>query len=222
MLVWAAAATAGETCQTPSGIPCFTLEYEQSVWAVVKSPRRDLVMTTVKGVMAVRADGSMVHRIAPADRFTVRDRDATPAPFLRLYLAASNRMISTDPPAGFGDFRIPALFFITAPARRIAAGDTGCRQFAAALLAVKTVESGGAASKLLGEPVTLWKAPTAAGGTTNIMTAPGLDCQVLRYEAADYRYRYMPVRKELFEAKSLKRGEPNPALFAEPAAAKGK
>ena len=60
-----------------------------------------------------------------------------------------------------------------------------------------------------------WKFKTLYGDSTASL-APGLDRQVLRLEAIEYRYRYLPVRKELFETKSLRRGGPDRQIFAPP------
>lgn len=213
-----AAASIAYGCQTPNGSPCFTIQYEQSFWALVKSPRRDLVMIDSKGAMAVRGDGSSVHRIDGGDKFAVRDSGAAPGPSVRLYLAAGRRMVVHDWPAE-RDSRLPAIFYNEAPHRRAKPGDADCREYVSTLGAMPAAAG---KAKFLGEPVSVWTFKRDHGEAT-LMVAPRLDCQVLRFELAEYRYRYMPVRKELFEAKSLKVGEPDASLFAEPKpAAKGK
>ena len=166
-------------CQTPVGVPCFTLTYQHSVWALVKWPVKDLVTAEVAGTMAVHQDGSVEHRIKPTSRFAIRDRQES-AP---------------------SDFRHPALFYLENAYRRSKGGDDGCRGVVAAF--GNSLERAGASS-MLGEPVVNWKFKTTYGDATALL-APGLDCQVLRMESIEYRYRYFPVRKELFEAKTLRR-----------------
>jgi len=179
-------------CQTAAGVPCFTLTYEHSVWALVKSPVRDLVTAEVTGTMAVRQDGSSAHRIRPASRFTMRGHEAVPS-----------------------DFRHPVMFFAGGGVhKRVPSGDQSCRAVVAGF--GSSPERLGT-SAMLGEPVVNWKFKTSYGDSTAAL-APALDCQVLRLESIEYRYRYLPVRKELFEAKSLQRGEPDRQLFAPPEA----
>lgn len=212
MFFLAGSAAAVFCCQTPGGgSPCFTLHYEQSFWAMVKSPRRDLIMTGSKGVMALRSDGSSVHRITPVDHFAVRGKDPASLPSLRLYLAAGRRLVVRDWPVQ-RDSRLPELFFAEAPYSRARPGDTDCRAYVGTLGAMPVAAG---KDKFLGEPVAVWKFNHDRGQAT-LLVAPRLDCQVLRFEMAEYRYRYMPVRKELFEASSLKIGEPDASLFAEP------
>lgn len=202
LLLWA--------CQTSAGVPCFTLTYEHSMWALVKSPVNDIVTLDVTGTMAVRQDGSFVHRVLPTSRFAVRDRKETAAS-LRIYLADGNRLISQGP-AGWSDFRYSVLFFSDGVYSRAASGGEGCRAMLAPM--GNGLERTGE-WKMLGEPVVQWKFKTGYGESTAAL-APGLDCQLMRLEAVEYRYRYMPVRKELFEAKTLRRGEPDAALFIPP------
>ena len=204
--VWLAA------CQTTSGIPCFTLGYEHSVWALVKSPARDLITSEVTGTMAVRQDGSFAHAIQPGSRFAVRDRQTAAGPSIRIHLAAENRLIVSNKLTSGYDFRHPSLFFADGVYRRAKDGDANCRATIAGF--GKTAEPTGTAT-MLGEPVVTWKFQTSYGDAT-ASVAPGLDCQVLRFEAIEYRYHYLPVRKELFEAKTLRRGEPAAALFTPP------
>ncbi len=209
---WAGAAWAAEPCQTNSGIPCFSLTYVHSVWALVQSPVRDLLTAEVTGTMAIRQDGSFVHSIQPSSRFAVRDRQEMPGPSTRLFV--EGRVIAgEDLKPEFG-FRHPALFFLDSPYRRGQDGDQDCRAMVVSLFAQPNPQRTGTAT-MLGEPVVNWKVVTKAG-EYNAAVAPGLDCQILRLEISEYRYRYLPVRKELFEAKTLRRGEPAAALFTPP------
>lgn len=202
LLLWA--------CQTAVGVPCFTVTYEHSMWALVKSPMNDLVTAEVTGTMAVRQDGSFVHRLQPTSRFAVRDRKEARSA-VRMYLAESKRLIS-DEPAGLPDFRHPVFFFGDGVYNRAAPAGDGCRGIPAS---IGTGLERAGASQMFGESVVQWNFKTAYG-ESKMWLAPTLDCQVMRLEAVEYRYRYMPVRKELFEVKSLKRGEPDAALFAAP------
>ena len=204
--VWLAA------CQTTAGIPCFTLGYEHSVWALVKSPARDLITAEVTGAMAVRQDGSFAQAIQPGNRFAVRDRQTAAGPSIRIYLAAENRMVVSGQLTSAADFRHPALFYVDGTFRRAKDGDANCR---AAIVGLGKAPEHLGTARMLGELVVNWKFQTSYGHAT-ASVAPGLDCQVLRFEAVEYRYRYLPVRKELFEAKSLRRGEPAAALFTPP------
>jgi hypothetical protein len=182
------ALAAATVCQTAAGVPCFTLTYEHSVWALVKSPVRDLVTSEQAGTMAVRQDGSTVNRVQPAKRFAIRELKETQR-----------------------DFRHPVMFYVDRVSRR-STGTDQCRGIVAVF--GTNLERLGT-STMLGEPVVNWKFKTPAGDST-VSLAPGLDCQVLRLEAIEYRYRYLPVRKELFEAKSLRRGEPDGRIFTAP------
>ncbi len=199
-------------CQTQTGVPCFTLTYEHSVWALVQSPVRDLVTAEVTGTMAVRADGSFLHRTQPTSRFAVRgSRDPAP-PNTRLYLATGQQLIVHGPPSDISDFRLPALFFLGGVHRRSLSSADSCRSVLTGL--GQNFELTGK-SNLLSEPVVNWKFKTPYGEAV-VSVAPALDCQVLRMEASEYRYRHLPIRKELFEAKTLHRGEPAAALFVPP------
>lgn len=209
---WAGAAWAAEPCQTKSGIPCFSLTYVHSVWALVQSPVRDLLTAEVNGTMAIRQDGSFVHSIQPNSRFAVRDRQEMPGRSTRLYLDG-RLIVDREPQPEYG-FRHPALFFLGGPDRRALEGDQGCQAMVAGLFGQPNPQRMGTAS-MLGEPVVNWKVVSKAG-EYNAAAAPGLDCQILRLEISEYRYRYLPVRKELFEAKTLRRGEPAAALFTPP------
>ena len=162
--------------------------------------------------MAVRADGSFLHRTQPTSRFAVRgSRDPEP-PHTRLYLAAGQQLIVHGLASETSDFRLPALFFLGNVHRRSPSSQDSCRSVVTGL--GQSLELTGK-SNLLGEPVVNWKLKTPYGDATITLT-PGLDCQVLRMEAAEYRYRHLPIRKELFEAKTLHRGEPAAALFVPP------
>ncbi len=209
---WAGAAWAAEPCQTKSGIPCFSLTYVHSVWALVQSPVRDLLTAEVSGTMAVREDGSFVHLIQPNSRFAVREREELPGRSTRLYLAG-RLIVDQELKSEYG-FRHPSLFFVDGAYRRSQAGDEGCRAMVASLFAQPNPQRIGTAA-MLGEPVVNWRVVTKAG-EYNAAVAPGLDCQILRLEISEYRYRYLPVRKELFEAKTVRRGEPAAALFTPP------
>ncbi len=206
---WAGAAWAAEPCQTKSGIPCFSLTYVHSVWALVQSPVRDLLTAEVSGTMAIREDGSFVHLIQPSSRFAVRDSQELPSLATRLFV--EGRLIASQDLKPELGFRHPALFFLDSPYRRAQAGDEGCRATMASLFAQPNPQRTGKAA-MLGEPVVNWRVVTKAG-EYNAAVAPGLDCQILRLEISEYRYRYLPVRKELFEAKTVRRGEPAAALF---------
>ncbi len=214
--IWALLAFQFAPCQAPSGFPCFTLAYEHSVWELVTSPVRDMVTASVAGTLAVRADGSFLHRIQPTSRFAVRGSKDTQPPSTRLFLAATQQLLLQGPSSA-EDFRLPSFFFLNAvDRRRSAAGDDGCRDaltgFAQGLERLGT-------ANLLGEPVVNWKFKSGYGDATASL-APALACQILRMELVDYRYSYLPVRKELFEAKTLDRGEPAAKLFVPPS--KGK
>jgi hypothetical protein len=206
------ALAAGPLCRTSHGVPCFTLTYQQSVWALVKSPVKDLVTAEVSGTMAVAQNGAFVHWVKSSNRFAVRDRkDAVPVSG-RLFDPAAGR-VTVIAPEALSDFRLPPLFFYEGVGLRTAAGDSGCRGMLTGI--GKDLERVGN-SKVLDEPVVEWKFKTAYGSGTASL-APGLDCQVLRLEAVEYRYGYVPVRKELFQATSIRRGEPDAGLFAVPA-----
>ena len=209
---WSGAALFAEPCQTKSGIPCFSLTYVHSVWALVQSPVRDLLTAEVNGTMAIRQDGSFVHLIQPNSRFAVRDRQEMAGRSTRLYL--DGRLIVDQELKPEYGFRHPGLFFLEGPYRRSPDGDQGCRAMMVSLFAQPNPQRTGTAA-MLGEPVVNWKIAGKAGEYTAAV-APGLDCQILRLEISEYRYRYLPVRKELFEAKTLRRGEPAAALFMPP------
>jgi len=210
--LWALFATEASACQTPAGIPCFTITYEHSIWALVKSPVRDLVTAEVTGTMAVRQDGSFVHRLQPSSRFAVRGSRDPAAASTTLYLAGAGPA-AVRGSASSTDSRLPVFFYAEGGRpRRASHGDAGCRAVLEGI-GQGLVQTG--QTTMLGEPVVNWKLKTAYGDAT-ASVAPGLDCQVLRIEAAEYRYGYLPVRKELFEAKTLRRGEPSAALFELP------
>ncbi len=198
-------------CQTASGIPCFTLTYEQSVWAAVQWPVRDLVNEEARGTMAIRQDGSFVHIVEPSGSFAVRQRRGGAEPNTRLFIAGSPGPIARGPDP-LPDSRLPPMFFLDGIFRRAPDGDRGC---STVLAGIGTALEKTAPSRMLGEPVVSWKLKRGYGEVT-VSLAPLLDCQVLRLEAIEYRYRYLPVRKELFEVKTLERGQPKAALFAPP------
>ena len=207
------AVSADGPCQTSSGVPCFTLTYQHSIWAFVKSPVRNMVATELTGTMSVRADGSTLHRVQPVSRYAVRGASEPLVPHTRLFLTNSAAHLLLGGPAVPADSRLPVLFFAEAAYRRSAAsGDEACRAVVASF--AKSLEQTGK-GRFLDEPVVTWKFKLGYGdGTASL--APGLDCQILRIEAGEYRYGYLPVRRELFEAKSLKRGEPAASLFDAP------
>jgi len=149
-------------CQTAAGVPCFTLTYEHSVWALVKSPVRDLVAAEEAGTMAVRQDGSSVNSVQPAKRFTMRNHQEAQRDFLH-----------------------PVMFYVDRAYRRSTNGDRNCRAIVAAFGG--SLEPVGT-SAILGEPVVNWKFKTLYGDST----------------------------ASLFEAKSLRRGEPDRQIFAPP------
>ncbi|MCC6538067.1 MAG: hypothetical protein IT162_10980 [Bryobacterales bacterium] len=188
-----ARAAAAEECRAPLGVPCFTVTYEHSLWALVQYPVRDFISTQINGTMAVRGDGAVTHRKELASRFAARDQRDT-------------KQLS--------DSLYNALFYLGNQVHRRATGgaDAECRSvLPAAFGADLQIERTGTA-RLAGEPVVNFKLKNASR-ELSISIAPALDCQVLRLESVDYRYRYLPVRKELFEAKQVRRGEPAAQLF---------
>ncbi len=202
LLAAASSAAAANDCRAPLGIPCFTVEYAHSLWALVRYPVRNFITTELTGTMAVRADGAVAHRQQVASRYTVRD----------------NR----DPaqPQQPSDFYYRALFYQDHVQRR-AGADAECRgtlpgPFGADLKVERTGKA-----HVAGEPVVNFLMKNAVR-EISVGIAPALDCQILRLEAAEYRYRYVPVRKELFEATQVRRGEPAAQLFQPASAAAAK
>lgn len=189
----AAAASATECRTTPLGIPCFTVQYEHSVWALVRYPVRNFITTSLTGTMAVRADGAVAHRQQVANRYAARDK---------------------RDPAQTTEFYYPARFYDGSLYRR-AGADAECRAplpgyFGAGLQVERT-----GTARIVGEPVVNFKLKNSTR-EISVSLAPALDCQILHLEAVEYRYRYVPVRKELFEVKQVRRGEPATQLFQPP------
>ncbi|MBM3797964.1 MAG: hypothetical protein FJW31_28865 [Acidobacteria bacterium] len=196
LLAAASAVSAAAECRaTPLGIPCFTVQYEHSVWALVRYPVRNFITTSLTGTLAVRADGAVTHRQQVASRYAARDkRDLAQAT----------------------EFYYPVRFYDRNLHCR-AGADAECRgplpsYFGAGLQVERT-----GAGRSSGEPVVNYRLKNSMR-EFSVSLAPALDCQILRLEAVEYRYRYLPVRKELFEAQQVRRGEPAAALF-QPAAA---
>jgi hypothetical protein len=204
---------AAPECRTPyNNAPCFTLRYSQSMWAFMKSPVREFVKTEHKGLLAVRADGSMVSQTEQPDRFALRDRRQHSGPTTTLYLAEGNRLVH-DNQGSFDDYRhVPPLVWNDRPSRRTPEGDTRCAAVARGFGVAMSADGTG---RLLGQAVTKWK-HTAPLIEVTLALAPGLDCQALSYSRIEYRYKWVPVRHELFEATSVTIGDPDAALFAVP------
>jgi hypothetical protein len=213
VLVITSGAFASEPCRTASGVPCFTLIYQHSLWALVKSPVRNLVTAELTGTMAVRADGSTVHRWQPVSRFAARGATEPLVTHTRIYLASPPRLITGGPPEP-SDSRLPQTFFAELAYLRTRPGSGGnnCRAIIESFAKGPALTGKG---KLHGEPVVNWKFKFG-WGEASVAIAPDLDCQVVRFEAVEYRYGYLPVRKELFEVKAIQHGEPAASLFEAP------
>lgn len=204
---------AGAECRTPyNNAPCFTLRYTQSLWAFVKSPVREFVKTEHTGVMALRADGSMASLADAPDRFALRDRRQPSGRATVLYLAEGNRIVRDNVP-DLDDYRHgAALVWADRPSRRAPAGDTTCAAVARGFGVAMSPDGTGT---IHGQAVTRWKHKSPLIEVA-VALAPSLDCQPLSYSRIEYRYKYVPVRHELFEATGVTIGDPDGALFAVP------
>lgn len=215
-------AGASSDCLTPSGTPCFTIQYHRAQWEFFSAGITDVRRYSSDITEAVRRDGTGVSRTVDAESYQfLKGSTRTDRPLTVMYLPYGNQVIryQSSPSRmprlpSFLLLRQPPVTWFRLTTRRSSEGDSTCST---------AIRHFGADFKYAGEAtvagvsVSKWTRGSWWGSQEEeLYLAPSLDCECLKSYKV-YRNRWLlPRLTDSKEAISVKLGDPDPALFAVP------
>jgi hypothetical protein len=190
-------------CETPLGVPCYSIRTEWSQWIFFKKGTTDIDHQTGQFVNALRSDGS-----------TYANAIMTGNQAVSLYLAPTDKVVKIFSLDATYSSREP-LIWHDRPYRRSKTGDGTC---STGILHYGTdFHLDPRSSEMLGLRVVHWNRPSANGGYEDIYMAPDVDCVPLKHTTVHHNTWHVPTFVRTEEATHVEWQDPSSTLFTIPA-----
>jgi hypothetical protein len=176
------------TCRTGIGIPCYTIQGEETQWQLFRDGITDLREYRSVYTRAVRPDGSTVSLSDGSLERPFR-RTKIDHHFSTLFLAPINELLSVDRQQKTISRREP-LIWHDLPYRRAANGDYSCTT---GILHFGTHYKMIGTGFVAGVPTVRWYGRNGANGFDEIDLAPSLDCIPLKTYRIHRNSFYVPT-----------------------------